>query len=297
MKARNGSSGTSLPPPAGWKPLPLGGWLATTVSAAAALILVVPAVLLALDGDRVQTAVTGGVAVLLVVTAVLVRPRRRRAPARAVLVEVEGTHTPGLRFPVRPTPPLVSVGLLLAGLVFVALALAAGVAAVLQGEWPMLAGVAVLVAVGAVFLLGGIAGLRSARTGLGVDLTPRHVVVGLGIDRVVLAWDEIAAIGATTVRYGFRTAIPAPVQHWLLIEARDPGAVTERSRPRPAALGRLAGRVSAAVVAAVPTGRLAGDPVVCFRTLEHYASRPDARAELGDGTAAAAIARQDAANA
>lgn len=277
MTPRPSPQNTSLASPAGWEPLPLDGWFATVTAAIAAVVMAVPAVVLTVTGQAWGAAMTGAAAIVLLAIAVLARPKARREPPLPATVEVDGVPADAVRFPVRPNSPVVSVVLAVVGIAFVALAVAAAVIAVTRGEWPMLAGFLLLAAIGAVFLLGGVAGLRAARSGLGIWLTPRHVVLSLGFDRQTLSWDEIEAIKAMSMRYGFRTLVLAPVQHWLLVSGKRPAA---RSMP-----GRLAARISGDVVAGVPTMRLAGDPVLLYHTMRRYLSRPAERGELGDGTA------------
>lgn len=266
-------SGTSLPLPGGWDAPPLGGWLRSIVAALLGFVMVVPSVTFVGQGRPWAAAVAALTVVVLTVVAVRARPVEPRfEPARLVQVDVDGATAQGLRFPVRAMTSLTGIGLLLAGMAFTGLAIAAAVVTVRRGDWPMLAGFVLLGAVGAVFLLGGVAALRSARSGLSIDLTPRQVVLRLGFDPVVLAWHDIDRVEATTVRYGWGRLIPRPIQHWLVLAA-EPRA----SGPR---IHRRGDRATA-----MPARRILSDPVVLYHALWHYLDHPDERSELGTDVA------------
>ncbi|WP_298322593.1 hypothetical protein [Haloactinopolyspora sp.] len=218
----------------------------------------------------------------------LARPKIHFAPARAVRIDIDGVRTAGIRFAVRPPSRPVSITLVVAGLGFVALGGTAAVLALRDGMATGIIGFVVLAGLGSIFLLGGLAGLRSSRTDLGVDLTESHVVVGLGFDRLAVPWDDIARIDATTLRYTGRLGMRGQVQHWLLIVGTPSSPLVRRRREHPRMLGRAVGWVTGDAVVAMPTGRLGSDPVVVFHALRHYLERPDERIHLRTGAAATA---------
>lgn len=273
----------SLPWPPQWHRAPLGGWLVPLASSVAVVFLGVAAVLAAVQGKVVAGVGVGVVAVAFVPIAVNSRPRKPWTKVESVGTEVEGVRSTAVRFPVRPSPPIVNVSLLVLGAAFLALAVAAMVIAIVRGEGQLVIGFVVLGGIGSVLFLGGIAGLFSSRAGIGIDLTPQHVVIGLGATPKVLAWDDIEEIGATSISYGVRPL--RPVQNWVTIVTKEPDDVTARLVGRSNALGRLAGRVSGNVAAAVPEHRLRNDPGLVYHGLRYYLAHPDLRAELATGAA------------
>lgn len=281
---------TPLPWPPDWRRPPLGGWLGVVVFGLLALFLV-PAGMLALAaGNRVGAAVIGAILLVLAPIAVGTRPRRRGYAVDEVSIEVGGVRQTGVRVPVRPTSPLVSLALAVLGLAITALGVAAFVIAAVRGEWSALVGFVILLITGSVLLLGGIVGLVASRKRLGLDLTPSHLVVGLGGEPVVLTWDQVARIGTSSVRYGLGV-VPRPVQNWLTVVTHEPVDLAGRlSGRRSAALGRLAATSSADVAAAIPADRLGADPVLVYHALRYYLGNTDARPELGTGAAVRRLA-------
>jgi hypothetical protein len=238
---------------------------------------------------------TVGPAVLLVLAPIALasRPRRRGYAVDEVSIDVDGVRQAGVRIPVRPTSPLVSLALTVLGLAITGLGVAALVIAVARGEWSALLGFVVLLVVGSVLLLGGVVGLVAARKRLGLQLTPSHLVVGLGGEPVTLTWEQLARIGATSVRYGVGV-VPRPVQNWLTLVTHEPVDVAARlSGRRSAAPGRLAATAPANVAAAIPADRLGTDPALVHHALWYYLEHADARPELGTGVAVRRLAAGD----
>lgn len=283
---------TALPWPPDWRRPLLGGWLGVVVFGLLVVFLVPAGVLAVSAGHRVGgSALIGSALLLLAPIAVVTRPRRHGYDVDEVSLEVGGVRQTGVRIPVRPTSPLVSLALTVMGLAFTGLGVAAFVIAARRDEWSALLGFVVLLVIGSVLLLGGIVGLVASRQRLGLDLTPSHVVVGLGGDPVVLAWEQVARIGTTSVRYGLGVA---PVQNWLTVVTREPVDVAAQpSGRRSAALGRLAATVSPNVAAALPAERLGADPVLVWHALRYYLEHADARPELGTGVAVRRLAGGD----
>lgn len=276
---------TPLPWPPEWRRPPLGGWLGVVVFALLAALLIPVAVVAAVAGQWVGAATIGVVLLVLAPIAAGSRPRRRGYAVEEVPVEVGGVRQTGVRVRVRPTSPLVSLALAVLGLAITVLGLAAFVIAIVRGDWSSLVGFVVLLVVGSVLLLGGVVGLLASRKRLGLDLTPSHVVIGLGGEPVVLTWEQIARIGSTSIRYGVG-AVLRPVQNWLTVETRERVGVAARlSGRRSAALGRLAATASANVAAAIPAERLGADPALVHHALRYYLEHADARPELGTGAA------------
>ncbi|WP_157987569.1 hypothetical protein [Jiangella endophytica] len=281
---------TTLPWPPDWRRPPLGGWLGVVVSGALAAVLVPVAAIAAADRQWSAAAVIGGVLLLLAPIAVAGRPRRRTSSVVEVSLELDGDRQTGVRIPVRPTSPLVSLALAVLGLALVALGVAALVVAAVRGEWSSVVGFVVLLVVGSVLALGGIVGLIASRRRLGLDLTPSHLVVGLGGEPVELTWEQVERIGTTSIRYGIGLA-PRPVQNWLTVVTREPVNVAARiSGRRTAALGRLTATAPANTAAAIPAERLGADPVLAYHALRYYQENADARPELGTGAAVRRIA-------
>ncbi|SED84362.1 hypothetical protein [Jiangella alba] len=287
---------TTLPWPPDWRRPPLGGWLGVVVFGAVAAFLVLAAAIAATGRQWVAVAVIGGVLLVLAPIAAASRPRRP-AFATEVSLDLDGRRQTGVRFPVLPTSPLVSLALAVLGLAILGLGVAALVIAVADGDWSAVVGFVVLLLVGSVLALGGIVGLIASRRRLGLDLTPSHLVVGLGGDPVELTWEQVDRIGTTSIRYGFGLA---PVQNWLTVVTREPvhvatgppgrraGSAGRRVGPsgrRAAALGRLTATAPANTAAAIPAQRLGADPVLVYHALRYYLEHADARPELGTGAA------------
>jgi hypothetical protein len=284
---------TPLPWPPEWRRPSLGGWLGAVVFGLLAVFLVPAAVLAVRAGQWVGAGVTGGVLLVLAPIALGSRPRRRGDAVDEVPIDVGGVRQAGVRVPVRPTSPLVSLALTVLGLAITGLGVAAFVIAAVRGDWSALAGFVVLLVVGSVLLLGGVAGLVASRKRLGLQLTPSHLVVGLGGEPVVLTWEQLARIGATSVRYGVGV-VPRPVQNWLTVVAHEPvDAVARLNGRRSAALGRLAAAAPANVAAAIPAERLGADPALVYHALRYYLEHAGARPELGTGAAGRRLAAGD----
>ncbi|TDC49331.1 hypothetical protein E1212_18590 [Jiangella ureilytica] len=258
---------TPLPWPPEWRRPPLGGWLGAVVFGLLALVLVPVGILALTAGHRVGAAVIAAMLLVLAPVAAGTRPRRREYAVEEVSLEVAGVRQTGVRVPVRPASPLVSLALAILGLAITGLGVAAFVIAAVRGEWSALLGFVVLLVIGSVLLLGGIVGLVTSRRRLGLDLTPSHLVVGLGGDPVVLTWEQVARIGTSSVRYGLGAAA-RPVQNWLTVVTREP----------------------VDVAAAIPADRLGADPVLVYHTLRYYLDNADARPEFGTGAAVRRLA-------
>ncbi|WP_053202963.1 hypothetical protein [Jiangella muralis] len=281
---------TPLPWPPHWRRPPLGGWLGVVVFGLLALFLAPAGVIALAAGNRVGAAVIGAILLVLAPIAVGSRPRGRGFAVEEASIEVGGVRQTVVRIPVRPTSPLVSLALAILGLALLGLGVAALVIAAVRGDWSAVVGFVVLLVVGSVLALGGIVGLIASRRRLGLDLTPSHLVVGLGGDPVELTWDQIDRIGSTSIRYGFGLA---PVQNWLTVVTHEPvnlaaapsGRRIAASGRRTAALGRLTATAPANTAAAIPAARLGADPVLVDHTLRYYLEHADARPELGTGAA------------
>lgn len=271
---------TTLPWPPDWRRPPLSGWLGVVLFGALAAFLALAAAIAATSRQWVAVAVIGGVLVVLAPIAAAGRPRRP-VSATEVSLDLDGRRQTGVRIPVLPTSPLVSLALAILGLAILGLGVAALVIAATDGDWSAVVGFVVLLVVGSVLALGGIVGLIASRRRLGLDLTPSHLVVGLGGDPVELTWEQIDRIGTTSIRYGFGLA---PVQNWLTVVTREPVAAGPSSR-RIAALGRMTSTAPAHTAAAIPAQRLGADPVLVYHTLRYYLEHADARPELGMGAA------------
>lgn len=280
---------TALPWPPDWRRAPLGGRLDVVVFALLAVLLLPAGALAVAAGYRIGgSGLIGSALLMLVPVAEGIRPRRRGSAVEEVPVEVDGIRQEGVRIPVRPVSSLVSLVLTAAGLAFTGLGVAAFVIAAGRGQWSALLGFVTLLVIGSVLLVGGIAGLVASRKRLGLDLTPSHVVVGLGGDPVVLTWEQLARIGTASARYGWGVA---RVQNWLMVVAREPfDAAARPSGRRSAALGRLAARAAPNVAAAIPADRLGTDPVLAYHALRYYLENPGARPELGTGAAVRRLA-------
>lgn len=167
-------------------------------------------------------------------------------PAKLVDVDLESGHVHAVRFGVRPTHTVRSVAYAALGLLFAAMAVGSLVLTIGDPTSDAMIGTVVLMVFAGAFILAGLAGIRISRRGLGIDLTPSAVTVGLGGDRTVLAWDDVTAIAAGTDSDG------ATIE----ISARDEKVVSVLRR------------------------KLKSDPQVVIQAIRHYHQNPGHRDEL-----------------
>lgn len=119
---------------------------------------------------------------------------------------------------------------------------------------------------------------RLRRDPAGLVLAPEHLLVDLGVDRLLLSWNDVTAVDAA----GYATiGRPRRVFNWILISTKDghPDASPLLRR-----LHRLA-KVPPGITAAIVHTRLATDPVLVYHALRFYLHHPDQRPELSDARA------------
>jgi hypothetical protein len=169
------------------------------------------------------------------------------------LVDVDsddGTHR-AVRFPVKATHTARSMLHSALGLLFAALAAASVAWTVADPAWDAALGSLVLAGFAALFLWTGVLAIVAARHGLGIDLTPVAIIVGLGGDRRDVPWARLASVAASTES-----------GHDVIVLSLQDGTP-----------------------ATVPCQKLKADPVLVYYSLCYYFTHSEERSEL-DGEAA-----------
>lgn len=177
-------------------------------------------------------------------------------PAHLVDLDLEDTHVHAVRLSIRPTHSIRSVVITLLGVLFGVLSVGSIVLTVNEPTSDAVAGSIVLVVFAAAFLFSGLAAIVMARRGLGVDLTPDTLTVGLGGRRTSLQWNDVASIAAVSD------------------SGTDAIAITRRDD----------------TVVQVPCRRLKSDPHLALEALRFYAEHPSNREELTGDAAVQRIA-------
>lgn len=176
--------------------------------------------------------------------------RGQHAPARLVDVDLDGRTIHAIRLEVRPTHTTRSVVMTVLGLVFAAVAIGAIVLSIMDPAWDAIVGSIVLVGFATLFLFGGLLDILAARRGLGLDLTPDDVTVGLGHTRTAIAWDDVTEVRAFSIPHH---------GDWLGIATADG---------------------ESDLAAAVACRKLKSDPLIAYHGVRYYADHPESRGEL-----------------
>jgi hypothetical protein len=173
-----------------------------------------------------------------------------RQPALVDVDSDDGIHR-AVRFPVKATHTARSIVHSALGLLFAALAAASVAWTVADPAWDAALGSLVLAGFAALFLSTGILAIAAARHGLGIDLTPVAIIVGLGGDRRDVPWAGLVSVAASN----------ESGDDVVLLSIQDGTAVI------------------------VPCQKLKADPVVVYYSLCYYFTHSEERSEL-DGEAA-----------
>lgn len=283
----------ATPPwPHQWIRPALGGWVGVVFCTVAWLFIAPAATVAAVAlGSARSAGLAAWVTAVFLPFAWHVKPRRPEPVGPPVRVDVAGVPSWGVRFPVRTIGLPVTVAFFVCGLTVAFLA--GGVAGrVSAAERVPLAVVSAVFVTGFVGL--GLFGLMAWRRHDAIELTPSHLVLGLGRHPLVLEWDRVARIGAagrSQDRIGRRLGVRA-VPNCIVVEASPDdlpelvGAAGVRWRRVLDEFGMLGVLgASSGLVTVASAGRLVNDPVLVYRGLRFYLHHPELRHELADGTA------------
>ncbi|MGZ5403267.1 MAG: hypothetical protein ACXWDL_01335 [Nocardioides sp.] len=198
---------------------------------------------------------------------------RRRTPL--LPHHLATTPGPGLLLPVRGGSLGAIVGFAVLGVLFLVPVTGAGVVSMREGDWQGIVGIAIGLALGALFLVGSWGSLVARRTpDRGILLTPDAVVLRTRKQPETIPWAELVRVRdhwGRAIRVG-PTMPDDVVRNWLTFQTREPD-------------GDPMTLFSGSQSPSVPVEVLGTDPALALEICRHYLDHPVDRAGLASPSA------------